>query len=89
MRPAVSSEKQLCEEGRTIAGAGRGKKGSFVMSVARTSPEEKLFLVRREFSPPPPSSFLFVVLTVKGNSGSETQRLGSSLMLASAGSCGG
>lgn len=47
MRPEVSAERKLCEQGRTMAGAGRGKKGSFVTSVARTSPEEKLFLARR------------------------------------------
>lgn len=74
----VSSEKKLrCEQGRTMAGAGRGKKGSFVTSVARTSPEEKLFLVRRAFprhpQPPPPPYFSCVVLTEEGNVGSDTQ----------------
>lgn len=74
MRPAVSSEKPPCGQGRTMARAGCGKKSPFVTSIAQTSPEEKLFLVRREFffflSP-----FVFscVVLTEKGNFGSDTQ----------------
>lgn len=72
MRPEVSAERKLCEQGRTMAGAGRGKKGSFVRSVARTSPEEKLFLVRRAFFFPFPF-FSCVVLTEKGNFGSDTQ----------------
>lgn len=71
VRPEVSAERKLCEQGRTMAGAGRGKKGSFVTSVARTSPEEKLFLVRRAFFFFP--FFSCVVLTEKGNFGSDTQ----------------
>lgn len=75
VRPEVSSERERERESHasgsgTMAGASRGKKGPIVASVARTSPEEKLFLVRRAvcFSFPFSSH-----VTEKGNSGSDTQ----------------
>lgn len=42
----LEERKKLWEQGRTMAGAGSGKKGSFVTRCGWTSPEEKLVLVR-------------------------------------------
>lgn len=43
-RPQVLWKRRLWEHGRTMAGTGRGKKGSFVTSSGWTSPEGSCFL---------------------------------------------